>query len=286
MRTIISKKQTSYIVIVFLFLATNLFAIDPITLLYRASDNGLILLLNESDLHGIEDLKSFLAKDRIVAPKEDDSQYQFAFNMIKRTLDAYAKLGDVESAIATKDLPQLLSEAKIIAKSFLLADDAERPKILSSFIKKEKPNRIFTYEKLKQVIKDKNLDHIKLPRKVLLIKEKRTGEYVSHQLASDIIERELKITARNLFPLKVDINLNDLDKYEVDIFAERINSSGGKFDAITCNQLKQLVISAPFDVGYTNIFKGANGDAIIIDTEYRGEPASSSEEKLKERYCE
>jgi hypothetical protein len=46
-----------------------------------------------------------------------------------------------------------------------------------------------------------------------------------------------------------------------------------------------LVENAPFDIGFDNIFTNINGDAVIIDTEFKGEPTERCLQKL-DRYSE
>jgi hypothetical protein len=60
---------------------------------------------------------------------------------------------------------------------------------------------------------------------------------------------------------------------------EKINEKV-PFNVAAQNELKQLINEVPFDVGYDNIFSDKNGDAIIVDTEFKGEGSDRSIKKL------
>lgn len=99
-----------------------------------------------------------------------------------------------------EDLPKLLTSAKSILKSFLLKDNSKLPQIEKQSIEKGGINRLFTYADLEKVIADKNLSHIKLPQKILvlrkpiLVKGIITGyQYLSPQEAEKAIDESLKI---------------------------------------------------------------------------------------------
>lgn len=149
-------------------------------------------------------------------------------------------------------------------------------------IKKKGINRLFTYAKLQQIIQERALNRIKLPRKALLIWDIKANQYVSAQASSDLLDKLLKITAWEVDPLKVSIGMDEAyeNHYEFVILAERAKNARINFSDDTRDQLKILLTEAPFDVGYDNIFSDDEGNAIIIDTEFKGESSERSIQKL------
>ena len=180
------------------------------------------------------------------------------------------------------ELLKLLAKAKKIVKSFLPTDDfspifierndkAKFPEYVymkKRYIKKYGINRLFTYTKLQQVITEENLTHIRLPLKFLLIEDKETGEYVSTEEALQIIDSLFKICVFKNNSCKI---LPISDRYSLDIFAKKEINKGTGFSKATMEQLFTLCRETPFDIGYRNIFYDTEGDAIIIDTELKGE---------------
>ncbi len=57
-------------------------------------------------------------------------------------------------------------------------------------------------------------------------------------------------------------------------------NSGKELKNDVHKELVELCKDAPFDVGYDNIFSNLNGDAIIIDTEDKGEDSTNCIQKL------
>ena len=65
--------------------------------------------------------------------------------------------------------------------------------------------------------------------------------------------------------LKVLPGLDGLNRdYALEIYAEKIHNTESKFGEKTCQQLLRLIEVAPFDVGYDNIFRDEEDNAIII----------------------
>jgi hypothetical protein len=72
-----------------------------------------------------------------------------------------------------------------------------------------------------------------------------------------------------------EVMVNFLEPYDLLVFAERkVNYK--KFNASAAQELQLLVKKAPFDISCPenrggNIFADANGDAVIVDTEFKGD---------------
>lgn len=215
--------------------------------------------------------------------------------------DAYTELSSFSGrsgnpVIALNEVPAVLEVARTLVKSFLPTDDREISSITSNFIQKSlNPhliqnvfiysfNRLFTYSYLNLIIQLEKLNHVKLPRKVLLIQNKETKEYLSTEEAKKIIDDTLKFSV--LFIYRDEVNgqiFFDSDKYELKFFAHREATEGEGLSILAKKELEILCNRAPFDIGYDNIFWDTKGNAIIIDTEYKGEYASSTCFKL-DRY--
>jgi hypothetical protein len=179
--------------------------------------------------------------------------------------------------ISPDELPRLLLDAKTIIKKFLITDDDDLPVILNTYIKKSGINRLFTYAKLKRVIEEKNLTHVRLPRKFLIILDKKTNRYISSEKSPEIIDTVLKFCIN---PISQRIGIDDYDtRYDLKIFAQK-EYNAGNFNTAAEKELLMLCKEAPFDVGYDNIFSDNEGNAIIIDTEFKGEPANQACPKL------
>ncbi len=148
-------------------------------------------------------------------------------------------------------------------------------------------NRLFTYVRLFQVIKEKQFTHIRLPLKVLIVKDKDTSLYLNHQEALLTLNTVMKvyINSSEILDVAVDYYSN---MYELFIYAEKISNRMGErksknlplFNTEASGELKQLITEVPIDMGYNNIFADENGDAIIIDTEFKGDSAEESLGKL------
>jgi len=193
-------------------------------------------------------------------------------------------------SINVREIPSLLETAKAIVKAFL-PDDSETPTIINTFL--EKPfrykslNRLFTYTYLNLVIIKQKLTHITLPRKVILIQNKKTKQYVSKQEAQKIIDDSLKMCVySNKAFVYSEVNGQILflsDTYELKFFANKELKDESGLSSIAINELTTLCGFAPFDIGgqlgQRNMFRD-NDNAIIIDTEYLGEPSSNACPKL------
>lgn len=174
------------------------------------------------------------------------------------------------------ELPKLLLDAKTIMKHFLITDDNDLPVICDNYFKKSGINRLFTYAKLKQVIEEKNLTHVKLPKKILVIQDKKTKNYISSKKSPEIIDDILQFSINP--GANININYDDT-KYNLIIFAQK-KWNAGSFNVAARKELSMLCEEAPFDVGYYNIFSDKKGNAVIIDTEFKGEPAEHACPKL------
>lgn len=178
--------------------------------------------------------------------------------------------------IYPEELPVLLKKVKSTLISFLPSHQINEKDFV---VKVNNPlGRLFTYAKLDQVIKEKKLSHIHLPRKFLMIKDKNTNTYITDiHKASSIIEETMHPYGDSLLRLKLEF---DSDRYELHIFAEKKVNAAAPLNDNAYRELEELVKEAPFDVGYDNIFTDALGDAVIIDTEYKGESAESALPKI------
>lgn len=184
-----------------------------------------------------------------------------------------------QKKITVDELPSLLYHAKIIIKSFL-SDLPTRELTSDKFIKKSgNLDRLFTYAQLRRVIKEKKLSHIHLPLKVLVIEDKNNGEYLDAQAASIILDDIIIISAYPSCTVDAKIHYYS-QNYKLIIFAARQKKEKVSLSQAAYEDLEALVAEAPFDVGYDNIFSNAEGDAVIIDTEFKGEPARTSVQKL------
>lgn len=183
---------------------------------------------------------------------------------------------------------QLLSDAKIILKAFLPPHELSTSQKKYFMIKESAERRLYTYTKLKKVIEQKRLSHVHLPIKYLAIKDNKTGEYITDKkIIASILDEYLKLYIP-FMPTSSTLRWNGpyvLDPhnywhYDAVIFAEKIDHSAQPLNSDAFEQLQQLVENAPFDIGYGNIFSDDHGDAVIIDTEFKGEPSDSSKAKL------
>jgi hypothetical protein len=178
--------------------------------------------------------------------------------------------------ISLDELPKLLLDAKTTIKNFLITNDDDLPVILDNYFKKSGINRLLTYAKLEQVIEEKNLTHVRLPLKILIIRDKKTKNYVSNEKSPEIIDNILKLCINPGANINIDY---DNTRYDLIIFAQK-ESNIGCFNAEARKELSILCEEAPFDVGYYNIFSNNQGNAVIVDTEFKGEPAKNACPKL------
>jgi hypothetical protein len=265
---------------------------NAITALYLSFADGIDVYIPPSEITDSFDLRDLLKKydilspyqisDRLTADKINDRFIKANKKIIKNS-----KGQDVLESwqVAINKLPQLLEDAKTIIRSFLLTNDNDLAAIKEHSIEKHGLNRLFTYAKLRQVIQEKKLSHVKLPRKILVIKNRINGQYISSKITPDIINKLLKLKASVLYPFNVTVIEDTIDSdYELIIYAEKIKNHEVRFNDEAKSELITLVKEAPFDIGFGNIFTDSNGDAVIIDTEYKGEVSEHSVKKLIERY--
>jgi hypothetical protein len=265
---------------------------NAITALYLSFADGIDVYIPPSEITDSFDLRDLLKKydilspyqisDRLTADKINDRFIKANKKIIKNS-----KGQDVLESwqVAINKLPQLLEDAKTIIRSFLLTNDNDLAAIKEHSIEKHGLNRLFTYAKLRQVIQEKKLSHVKLPRKILVIKNRINGQYISSKITPDIINKLLKLKASVLYPFNVTVIEDTIDSdYELIIYAEKIKNHEVRFNDEAKSELITLVKEDPFDIGFGNIFTDSNGDAVIIDTEYKGEVSEHSVKKLIERY--
>ncbi len=179
----------------------------------------------------------------------------------------------------------LLHHAKTILKSFIPSDGTfdsdDQLFIKENFIDKGLGiHRLFVFTKLQKVIEEKKLHHVRLPLKLLVIRDLRTGNYIIGQKALKIIDNTAKLGVRDS-GAEGEIELDS--DYEFVVLANREDRCGAISES-ACRDLENLAGDAPFDVGYDNIF-GSNGDAVIIDTEFKGTCASDCIPKLVRYGC-
>lgn len=249
------------------------------TLLHFGSEYGMPLYALKERISDPLKREKFFAENLIL---KDDQKNARNF-LEKRAKKSYSP----KYQIYLDYLPKLLDDAKALIKSFLLLDDAELEvlKNKEKYIRKEGVRRLFTYAKIQQVIKDKNLSHIRLPRKVLVLYNRKTKQYVLHEEALRIIDDIFKGYVFDLEKTYVAVGQYPFfgQDFDLFIFAEKQPRFKIKLNNTAYEELKELLKEAPFDVGYDNIFTDQKGDAIIIDTEFKGEASEPSIVKL-ERY--
>ena len=203
----------------------------------------------------------------------DEDTWKLTYSMLmERTTEKITG-----TIISSEELPKLLFDAKIILKKFLITHDNNLPIIRDTYIQKSKISRLFTYAKLEQTIKRKNLTHVRLPQKFLIIQDNETNTYVSSEKSPKIIDDILKIQI-NSYGAEITID-NYNTRYKLIIFAQK-EKNAGKLNKVAEEELISLCQEAPFDIGYDNIFADNKGNAIIIDTEFFGESAKNSCSKL------
>ncbi len=239
------------------------------------------------------DLEAFFYKNNFILNKKDwtEDSWKKAYSYLHEQAQ---KNTITNKMIKLDELPHLLNNAKIIITSFLLADDNELPLIINEFMPKPLNeslnrlltglNRLFTYALFELIIKIRNLTHIRLPKKVLVIQDKETKRYVSYKEAQAIIDDNLKIYIDRLgSKWDKEVNFEILfssDKYNLKLFAKKELMEGRGLSLSAFRNLVDLCREVPFDIGYDNIFWDAKGDAIIIDTEFKGESSDNACPKL------
>lgn len=216
----------------------------------------------------------------------NEEDWKLASTKLMRRMEKHKEKSGVP--VHLNELPKLLLDAKCILKSFLPATNEIqslewrcRQKTIRR--KNMQLRRLFTYAKLQQVIEEQKLSHVHLPSKFLVVKDKTTGQYVTSECASEILDDAIKafvFIPRRLF-LRIDYYSTN---YELYIFAEEQMRHTTSLSTAAFDDLKKLIEKVPFDVGTDNIFTTSNGDAMIIDTEFKGESVARSIAKLNNRY--
>jgi len=263
---------------------------DPLTQLYRWECSPLSLSLNkeiQDNLETTNQLQELFQKHNIqtnrinvwgiIEPWETNEWNQALLQLKNQEIS----LERAEFFIGLENLAILYKEAMSKLKSFLAKSDFSFDE--KYYIKKrgEIISRLFTYVKLRQAIKNEKLSHVYLPAKFLGIR-KKDGTFATGEEAEKILEEIIKLEIGK--PPFIKARLNYSGDYTLFVFAERKQNHRRSFNQEARKELKKLVKKVPFDVGYGNIFVDENGDAVIIDTEFKGESKKSSLNKLKDRY--
>jgi len=248
---------------------------------YIMKDTGKKLYISQKELVNSDDkqvnLKELFKQYNICLgwPKsqwDEKETWQNAYSSLKER----ATKEKAHYMISSDELPRLLQDAKIILKNFLITNDNNFPIILNTYIKKSGINRLFTYAKLEQVIERKNLTHVRLPQKFLILFDKETNNYIASEKSREIIDGILNFSIE---PFETHINITCGTKYDLKIFAQK-EDNHYYFNTTAQKELFTLCEEAPFDVGYDNIFADNKGNAVIIDTEFKGESARQAYPKL------
>jgi len=257
-----------------------------ITSLYKGSYRPFILSLPQKTIDSVENqpdqLKELFEKNHIQIIKFSPSKSDYWQDALK-TLQKKNKPSKETELVDFKKLALLHRAAINILISFLPGPEIVLDEINYIEKKKRPLQRLFTYAKLKQIIEEKNLAHVHLPNKIIAIRTSNNS-FVTSEDAEKILNEIIILTA---YKTSSDISLklaDDSKDYSLVVFAERKRNYDGPFNKKARKELKKLIKEAPFDVGHGNIFVDENGDAIIIDTEYKGEPAKITLTKLEERY--
>lgn len=190
----------------------------------------------------------------------------------------------IHRVISLDHVNKLLADATSILKSFLPENQDTITFIeKQGWIVKQGLNRLFAYRELQRIINKKGFSHIHLPIKVLMLKNRKTGRYITDEESAS---KELDNIAVAIFGHFgdgcIDIHPPIDNDYSISIFAQKMHTRG-HLSQEALKELKELIKEVPFDLGFDNIFSDAHGDAIIIDTEFKGEPADHCLPKL-ERY--
>ncbi len=141
----------------------------------------------------------------------------------------------------------------------------------------------YGYDKNSTGPRAKNLNHIRLPLKFLVLKDKTTNEYITDpNKIKPILRKRIKTFVSD--PTMLDLSFSRArqadDNYSFHVFAEKITNHEN-FGPHVHGELRELVKDTPFDVGVGNIFADERGNAVIIDTEYKGITTGDAEQKLK-----
>lgn len=240
-------------------------------------------LLVDSQKHLNELLQKY---DLNIQDVENSQDWQRIYNLLlKRSQLPIFQ----QKALPIEKAPQLLNDAKLILKSFLPNSENVQKAIIESgihqssirsspalsekdYIIKEDFGRLFTYSKLERTIQEKKLNHIKLPEKFLLIQNKRTGKFLPPNQAANVINALIKLYAHSFdAAARVGYEWTSYPYifYTVAKKQERFPERGG-LNKAAMRELEILCKESPFDIGFDNIFWNSKGDAVIIDTEFKG----------------
>lgn len=237
-------------------------------------------------------------KDQRFSEKIWQKMYQRAD--IKGPQDFYKKL-------EIGEIPGLLQDVKYILKSFLSGNEElfageeiqsemwiKRYCVTPHFIVKPVSLlRLFTYANLERAIREKKLSHVHLPTKILRIYDWETETYLSQKEALRLLDDSIAVAFKATIEASdqgddswgdfgLSIGVLGGRRYEMKIWAHK-QRDGVALNKLAREELQVLVQKAPFDIGYHNIFTDKQGDAVIIDTEDKGEPAEHCLEKIKSR---
>ncbi len=211
----------------------------------------------------------------------DDKEWHNIFQSLSKASEMR-----LPNKIDFNNLSQFVHDTRSILKSFLPASDQVIILTNQHFLKKNSLGRLITYAELERVINKEHLSHVRLPLKFLIIKDRRTGEYLTGQTAEKLLNAALSI---DLYLSKkgriIPVVNYDMKNYEVYILAQEQHDYKLRIplQRAALEDLVQLIKQAPFDVGNDNIFSDAQGNAVIIDTEFKGESSANCLPKL-ERY--
>lgn len=267
---------------------------------YQLPYQGIPFHIPEKHLKNVESVKKFF-KHNNVHPRsgltwDDPEEEQEIKDLLKTPRQSYPP--DI------KELSQIIKDAEIVLKYFLFSNDPELADIIKHSVRKRifynlfpndrDPNdihyiekselpRLFTYAFLQRIINTDKLSHLHLTRrKILAIRHTNPEDihnpYLSHDQAIHLLDKNLKIHISANPPQILEIGYDE--QYNFAIFAYKETNSDIPLSFGAYNELKILLSKAPFDVGVNNIFSDPNGDAIIIDTEFKGGSSKEGITKL------
>jgi len=265
---------------------------DSITSLYRWTGAPWLLVipkdqLEEGNLKELFEASSLVPSGLFWSPKSwNNEDWQDASQcLIKREEKQENNIYLEQKEKLYFDKSQtLLHDAKSILKSFLPVHTIDSSLEQNFIIKGGACSRLFVYARLQQVIEQKKLSHVRLPIKLLAVKNERTDKYIfDSSMIESILDEGMKVRVR--LPSQLEAHLDFYsDDYRLVVFAHRQEKNKIGLSPAALTDLNELVKEVPFDVGYDNIFSDSNGDAVIIDTEYKGEDGELSLAKLNSRY--
>ncbi|HEV2916270.1 MAG TPA: hypothetical protein VGW78_00830 [Candidatus Babeliales bacterium] len=259
-------------------------------------DRGILTISKEmlfelntpGDLKNLFEKNQIMTKPRTPCPKLSPwshEQWDTAYYTLIDQLEDIPKTVPKGQKVNLEQFSGRLIDIKQILKSFLPTNDIIP--LEDSFLIKDDPfSRLLTYFRLQLVIKKKNLSHVFLPLKLLVVRDRITRKYMEYQEALSFLDNTIKKTCTQLMFLEVMVEYcpDSSDNYDLLVLAKKQTRYKTTLTKEAFADLQELIKEAPFDVGYANIFSDVNGNAIIVDTEFKGEPATTSITKLKQRY--